>query len=466
MQPEVHAPSPCRVRVPGSMRLVSAVSVLLAAAWLAARPGLAWAAPFQSGDVFVANSQGVEEYSPTGQLTQTVTQSSGATSLCFDPAGQHLVVPGVGLFDRSGNPLPSNWATVTNGNACVADQFGDVYVSGGSSTTGSTITKYDLKGGLLQTFNVASSGNPPLAIDIAPDQCTIYYGQWSDVDGIDRFNACTNHPESAFNGFQFVDDLRVLPNGQVLVASDGAALLYDSSGQLTQRYVPPPPGFIYTSVRSVSLDPDGSSFWMCCSPLDSSGQLDVSRLDLKSGTLLAQWAPRKGDGAIAVYGPSAPAATNPGGWGSGGNPVPTAGTVHSGSSPTSGNSAGHAGPSLAYIKSLLSKVLVPQGNMANIETLLFDGGYSFHWNAPSAGRLVITWYSAPDRGPHRPAVVIATLRQCITSAGSDKVAVVLTRAGRRRLESVERLRLTAKGSFVTADKSATTALTKGFTLRR
>src|SRR5450755_3753172 len=63
--------------------------------------------PFQRGDVFLTGSGTVQEYSPTGQLVQTVAGTSGAYGLCFDPNGTRLVVPGVGLFDRFGNVLPS-----------------------------------------------------------------------------------------------------------------------------------------------------------------------------------------------------------------------------------------------------------------------------------------------------------------------------------------------------------------------
>jgi hypothetical protein len=69
-------------------------------------------------------------------LVQTLPGTSGAWTMCFDPSGQHLILPGVGLFDSSGNPVPSKWASVPNATSpggaisCVADNFGDVYVSG------------------------------------------------------------------------------------------------------------------------------------------------------------------------------------------------------------------------------------------------------------------------------------------------------------------------------------------------
>jgi hypothetical protein len=63
-----------------------------------------------------------------------------------------------------------------------------------------------------------------------------------------------------------------------------------------QTYTPPDK---VTSLHSVSLDPDGTSVWLCC----DLGQ--VMRFDIGSGMLLTSW-PTSSALAIAVYAPPAP----------------------------------------------------------------------------------------------------------------------------------------------------------------
>jgi hypothetical protein len=278
--------------------IAPAVSLLLAAGGIAALPGLALGAPFQRGDVFFASSGGVQEYSPSGQLVQTVPGTLGAGAMCFNPNGTRLVLPGVGLFDNSGNLLPSNWSSVPAGR-CVADGFGHVYVATRRSLVW-TITKYDIMGNVLHTLYPTSiSGIGPFAIDLAPDECTAYYGDWAETPlngvsvGIGRFNVCTNTQQPFFGGSSFVDDLRVLPYGEVLTTDDPYANLYDASGAGIRSYYPG--GAIFQngdSLRTLSLDPDGTSFWVCCTyvrsdPLPRPNK--IFRFDINSGQLLASW---------------------------------------------------------------------------------------------------------------------------------------------------------------------------------
>jgi hypothetical protein len=269
---------------------------------VAAQSAEAAGVPFQRGDVFLAGTGGVQEYSANGQLRGTVPGTTGASVLCFDPSGEHLILPGVGLFDSSGNLQASSWASVTGAHRCVADGSGHVYVS--ARPDGYTITKYDIKGTLLQRFEITDPEAHALAIDVAPDECTIYYGSWSAGlgSGINRLNGCTNTRGVPFNGDDFVDDLRVLPNGQVLVTDDPYALIYDASGQFVRRYMPGP-RLLGDGLRTLDLDPDGTSFWVCCTYTSPSSVTRVFRFDIASGQLLSDWAPSGGGGAMAVYGP-------------------------------------------------------------------------------------------------------------------------------------------------------------------
>lgn len=272
-----------------------AVSIAFGACGVAAPAALA--APFQRDDVFMFGNGGVQEYSPTGQLLQTIAGASRGTTLCFDPSGKHLIVPGSGLFDSSGNLLPSNWASVTVGYHCVVDGLGNVYVSGKSGAPLSTVVKYSLTGTPIQTFTVAPypvNGFEDTAIDLAPDECSLYWGVWNGILSTSgQLNVCTNTEEPPVIANAYADDLRVLPNWQELVLDDPAADLYGTSGQIVRFYSPD----IGNSLRYLAVDPGGASFWMS----DGFGA-GVWQFDVNTGQQLESWV-GSGGGQIAVYGP-------------------------------------------------------------------------------------------------------------------------------------------------------------------
>ena len=255
------------------------------------------ALPFQRGDVFALTSSGVQEYTPTGQLVQTIP-ASGADVLCFDPSGQHLIVPGAGLFDSSGHLLPSNWAAVNLGGPgedggrpeCVADGRGDVYGISGAGV----LTKYDLQGNVLQTFPLAQVDYIQVSIDLAPDECTMYYSAWAAPPTFTGpFNVCTNTLENSDFypwGFQTVDDFRVLPNWGFVVLSDYGGSVFGTSEPVVGYGVPDSGG----SFRHLALDSDGTSFWACCAAdFDTNPYphdvFNVYRFDLSTGQLLTAW---------------------------------------------------------------------------------------------------------------------------------------------------------------------------------
>ena len=96
------------------------------------------------------------------------------------------------------------------------------------------------------------------------------------------------------------------------------------------------------------------------------------------------------------------------------------------------------------------------------------GGYSFSFIAPSAGRLVISWYFVP-KGAHRTKakkpVLVARSSVVRHKAGRAKIKIVLTVKGRKLLKGVRHLTLTAKGTFTPTGQAATST-TKTFTLKR
>jgi hypothetical protein len=161
-----------------------------------------------------------------------------------------------------------------------------------------------LKGNLLQTFPIDYLAGTPLAMDLAPDECTMYYGAYgAAVNQSDEYNVCTNTPGSQTGGM-LIDDLRVLPNWDVLTTSDfGAGLT--GPGQASMTYAVPLTNI--GSLRTMSLDPDGTSFWVCCAPENfqppAPPVFNTYEFDISSGQLLAHWSVSNEYNSIAVYGP-------------------------------------------------------------------------------------------------------------------------------------------------------------------
>jgi beta-galactosidase len=118
-----------------------------------------------------------------------------------------------------------------------------------------------------------------------------------------------------------------------------------------------------------------------------------------------------------------------------------------------------AGPSRTRVRSALAALLAPHGAAARIATLLRRGGYTFRFDAPSSGKLVIDWDYAPRRKgrARRPKPVrVAARTVSIRRAGRLSVKVKLTKRGRRLLKHATRERLTVRVSFTPIGQSTTT----------
>jgi hypothetical protein len=301
------------------MRPAYAIAAVLAAV-LTVGAQAATADTFQRGDVLASvgiPSLGIPSviarFAPDGTPKGALAQSDGAGPLCFDRSSEHLVAPGTGLYDDAGTRLASAWASVTPSGDCTVDKAGNVYVGGGPFTgdrfTGrATIRKFDLTGHALGSYDVDATGltygRSVYSLDVAPDQCTIYYGLGGGEE-IKRYDVCTNTQLPLFGGAGICDQLRVRPNGQVAVTCDTYGELLDASGTRAMNFANPsdPPS---TSGRFAALDADGTSFWM--------GTLAglLARYDIATGQRMDRWTAGRGMGGVAVYNPPAPPAQGPG----------------------------------------------------------------------------------------------------------------------------------------------------------
>ena len=297
------------------MRPAYAIAAALAAL-LTVGAQAATADGFARGDVLasVGNQKSViARFAPDGTPKGQLANSAGAGPLCFDSSGEHLVAPGTGLYDSTGARLASAWASVSPRGDCTVDRAGNVYLAGapstGDSVTGrGTIRKFDLTGHPLDSYDVAATGltygRAVYSLDLAPDQCTIYYGLDGGEDVL-RYDVCTHTQLPGFGSAGWpCDQLRVRPNGEVAVACDSHGGLLDTSGTRTMYFADPndPPN---PNGRFAALDADGKSFWIGT----LAGQL--ARYDIASGQRVDRWTAGPGLGGIALYNPPAPPAQGP-----------------------------------------------------------------------------------------------------------------------------------------------------------
>jgi hypothetical protein len=219
---------------------------------------------FRSGDVFVSFSDGkVREYAPDGTLVRTLDTGSPffVTGGAFASDGTFYVTEfgseAVAKFAPSGALLGTFGSGYNlSPESIVFDTSGNAYVGQADGTK--QVLKFDSAGNSLGSFAPTPEDRGTDWIDLAADQCTLYYT--SEGTSIKRFDVCTNTQLADFatnltGATAFA--LRLLPDGTVLVADSNFILHLNTAGQVVQTYSAPGGGFWF----GVSLDPNGTSFW-------------------------------------------------------------------------------------------------------------------------------------------------------------------------------------------------------------
>ncbi len=248
---------------------------------------------FQTGQVFasVGNST-VNVYDPSsGNLLDSLVDNTDepyTVDTAFNSQGDIFVADDVNgdisEFAPDGTPLPTFATGLSNPISMVFDNQGNMYV--GQQTT-PYIAEFAPDGtrladiGPLQTELYGDDW-----IDLAADECTFYY----TTEGTDilTYNKCTNTQGPNFNkvAFPSVDpttglsvnafELKILADGDVLVADSNAVLLLDPNGNVIQTYpcsaLPNCSGQLF----ALSVDPSGTSFWTADSASGAIYQINIA----------------------------------------------------------------------------------------------------------------------------------------------------------------------------------------------
>jgi hypothetical protein len=241
--------------------------------------------PFERGDVFVNTfGLGVQHFDIAGNLDDNLNINSDdfGHELAFRPNGNLLAAYGLNSgylkeFDTNGNTIGP---FATSGYAMLGlaiDFSGNVYV-GESAFVGGQLEKFDPAGNSIAHFDLPREGDAGIAsIDLADDQCTIYY--ISSGIAIKRFNVCTNVPLPDFvSGGALKYTVRLRPNGDVMVVTGSEIDRYDSSGMLQKTYPYPT-----SNAFALALDPDGKHFWVGGSDFAAGVGSPVYNYDIETG---------------------------------------------------------------------------------------------------------------------------------------------------------------------------------------
>jgi hypothetical protein len=119
-----------------------------------------------------------------------------------------------------------------------------------------------------------------------------------------------------------------------------------------------------------------------------------------------------------------------------------------------------AAPSSSQVKAAVSKLLKPSGKAATLKAILKAGGYSFSFTAPSAGKLVIDWFTTV-KGKQ---VMVASATMVFHAAGKATVKLKLSSKGRKLLKAAKTVKIATKATF-TPTGGTPTESTKTTTLK-
>src|ERR1041384_574336 len=242
---------------------------------------------FTNGDVFVAIGSGSVQWrhadsTLVSTLVSGILGNRFTAGMAFDKSGRLYVTmfdsQNVSIFDQSGNFVGLFGSGYDQDpESILFDADGNAYVGQADGTH--QILKFDPLGSPLAQFSVATEDRGSDWIDLAQDQCTIFYT--SEGKKVMRFDVCANAQLPDFNttdlSGSFDYALRILPNDDVLVADSQNIIRLDDSGGIIQTY----DMGNNDNWFALNIDPDGTSFWSA--DLVSG---DVAKFDIAGGQVL------------------------------------------------------------------------------------------------------------------------------------------------------------------------------------
>ena len=276
---------------------------------------------FTKGDVFVdigGSPTTILWLRPNATSVNLVASLSTGTSgegdgMAFDASGNLYATVGFAAnnivkFDTSGNLI----GTIGSGYNCHPESISfskndTMYVGQPDCSTQVLQFPPGVTSGTspTHTYSVQTENRGSDWVDLASDQCTLYYT--SEGTTVFNYNVCTNTQEpplaTGLPGYTAYAH-RLLANGDTLVADTNMIVLLNSTGGVIKTYSA---GSLNDTAGSpllfaVNIDPDGTSFWTADY---FNGQ--VFKVDIATGSVLLSFnANTFGSvqfvGGIAVFG--------------------------------------------------------------------------------------------------------------------------------------------------------------------
>jgi len=249
---------------------------------------------FGRGDLLISLEPGpVQWRRADGTLLRVLlgTDIGTGEGMAFDAAGNLYVTRWcIGMCLGSGNSvevfsslgLPAGHfgsGYDCSPHAILFDRTGTAYV--GQAGCSGAILKF-APGQATVAYQVAPDNQGSFWIDLAPDNCTMYYTSWGP--NVKRFDVClgTQRPDLNVVGLPggAAQDLRVLPDGGVIVSSGEVIVRLNAAGVQTQTYQIPGESSLWSGLELVG---DGT-FW-AGNYLSS----NIYRFDLATGAVRASF---------------------------------------------------------------------------------------------------------------------------------------------------------------------------------
>lgn len=249
---------------------------------------------FKPGDVFVSLEPGpVQWWRPDGTKHGDLLSTVGgvAEGMEFDAGGNLLVarwrsadlsggntVEKFSVFGQSLGPVGSGYDC--DPHALDFDRAGVAYV--GQAGCERSVLRFAPGESTPTRLHPAVENMGIFWLDLAADDCTLFYT--SVGPNVKRFNVCTGVQLPDFNTTalpgSFTHDLRVLPDGGVLVANDTVITRLDASGAVVRTYQGPPESTLWAGL---DLAGDGT-FWVV-----NYYTSNIYRFDLATGQVVGSF---------------------------------------------------------------------------------------------------------------------------------------------------------------------------------